>query len=68
MFQYRMAPLLLFGYLVYHKSLIKRKTTDKCTLCNTKEDIPHVLYECIHAKTIWNKLNLSESLYILLMR
>ena len=33
----------------------------KCTLCNTKEDIPHVLYECAYAKAIWSKLNLSKN-------
>ncbi|MCP3887247.1 MAG: hypothetical protein GY702_00005 [Desulfobulbaceae bacterium] len=56
-----------FNYKILHNILPcndnlykwKKKNTDKCTLCNTKENIPHVLYECIYAKTIWNKVNLS---------
>ena len=31
--------------------------TDQCTLCKqTRETVPHLLYECVHAQTIWNRI------------
>ena len=42
----------------------KKKTYNTCTICNVIEDIPHMLYECAYAKTIWDKLNINRTVMI----
>ena len=39
-------------------------TSDTCLLCNVVEDIPHMLYHCVYAKHIWDKLNMYGNLVI----
>jgi exonuclease III len=35
----------------------KMTTTDNCPRCGAKEDTKHLLWNCIHAKTIWSLYN-----------
>lgn len=54
-FQFRVVHRIL----VTNKSLkrMKIKADDKCTFCNAlPESIEHLLYECIHVSSFWNKL------------
>ncbi len=35
----------------------KMTSTDTCPRCGSKEDTKHLLWNCIHAKTIWSLYN-----------
>ena len=35
----------------------KRKDSDLCSLCNVPEDIPHMLYYCKCARSIWDAIH-----------
>ena len=43
----------------------KQKPSDLCSTCNVVEDLPHMLYHCVFAKIIWDKVNLYSNLTLL---
>ena len=42
----------------------KRKDSDLCSLCNVPEDIPHMLYYCKYARSIWDAINAKANFMI----
>lgn len=61
-----------FNYKVLHNILPcgnlvnkwDRSVSDTCTICNVKEDVYHMLYDCVLAKRIWNYINIKLNVNI----